>query len=155
MTTAASTDRIEKEIVMKAPRARVWRALTDPAEFGKWFGVSMQDPFAPGKRARGRVTIPEYKDLELVMVVERMEAERLFSWRWHPHAVDPTKDYSAEPMTLVECELSDAPGGTRLRIVESGFDAVPLARRAEAYRMNTEGWAEELQNVARYLAQGE
>jgi uncharacterized protein YndB with AHSA1/START domain len=151
MPTPASTDRIEKEVVVKAPRARVWRALTDAAEFGKWFGVEMHDSFAPGARARGKITHPGYEHLTLDVTVERMEAERLFSWRWHPYAVDPEKDYSGEPTTLVECELTDVPGGTRLRIVESGFDRIPLARRAEAFRMNSEGWSIQAQNIARYL----
>jgi uncharacterized protein YndB with AHSA1/START domain len=151
MPAATGTDRIEKEIVMKAPRARVWRALTDPAEFGKWFGAEMKDAFAPGARARGRITHPGYEHLTLEMTVERMEPERLFSWRWHPYAVDPRQDYSREPTTLVECELTDVPGGTRLRVVESGFDQVPLARRAEAYRMNEGGWAAQVQNIAKYV----
>jgi uncharacterized protein YndB with AHSA1/START domain len=154
MPTATGTDRIEKEIVIQAPRARVWRALTDAAEFGRWFGVEMKDAFAPGGRAQGRITHPDYEHLTLDMTVERMEPERLFSWRWHPYAVDPRQDYSSEPTTLVECELTDVPGGTRLRIVESGFDAIPVARRAEAFRMNSEGWAAQAQNIARYLGQG-
>jgi uncharacterized protein YndB with AHSA1/START domain len=154
MTAEASTDKIEKEIVLKAPRARIWRALTDPAEFSKWFGVEMKDPFVPGAKAKGKITHPGYEHLTLDMTVERMEPERLFSWRWHPYAVDPARDYSAEPTTLVECELTDVPGGTRLRIVESGFDQVPMARRAEAYRMNSEGWASQVQNVAKYLGEG-
>jgi uncharacterized protein YndB with AHSA1/START domain len=153
MTAATSTDKIEKEIVLKAPRARVWRALTDPAEFGKWFGVEMKDPFVPGAKATGKITHPGYEHLTLDMTVERMEPERLFSWRWHPYAVDAARDYSAEPTTLVECELTDVPGGTRLRIVESGFDRVPVARRAEAYRMNAEGWASQVRNVAKYLGE--
>lgn len=154
MTTVVTSDRIEKEIVIKAPRARVWRALTDAAEFGKWFRVEMKSTFAPGARALGRITHPGYEHLTLEMTVERMEPERLFSWRWHPYAVDPSQDYSSEPTTLVECELTDVPGGTRLRIVESGFDRVPLARRAEAYRMNSQGWAEQVQNIARYVEPG-
>ena len=151
MPTTTSTDRIEKEIVMKAPRARVWRALTDAAEFGKWFGVEMKDTFTPGARATGKITHPGYEHLTLDMTVERMEPERLFSWRWHPYAVDPKRDYSGEPTTLVECELTDVPGGTRLRVVESGFDRVPLSRRDEAYRMNTDGWTVQVQNIARYV----
>ena len=154
MPTATGTDRIEKEIVIKAPRARVWRALTDAAEFGRWFGVEMKDGFAPGARAQGRITHPGYEHLTLDMTVERMEPERLFSWRWHPYAVDPRQDYGSEPTTLVECELTDVPEGTRLRIVESGFDAIPVARRAEAFRMNSEGWAAQTQNIAGYLGQG-
>lgn len=153
MPTASDTDRIEKEIVLKTPRARVWRALTDAAEFGKWFGAEMKGTFAPGVRAQGRITHPGYEHMTLDMTVERMEPERLFSWRWHPHAVDPKHDYSGEPTTLVECELTDAPGGTRLRIVESGFDRVPLARRAEAYRMNSDGWAQQTQSIAKHLGQ--
>jgi len=151
MTTATTTDRIEKEIVMKAPRPRVWRALTDPAEFGRWFGAEMKDTFAPGARAQGRITHPGYEHLTLDMTVERMEPERFFSWRWHPYAVDPGQDYSSEPTTLVECELTDVPEGTRLRIVESGFDRIPLPRRAEAYRMNSQGWSAQAQNIAKYL----
>jgi uncharacterized protein YndB with AHSA1/START domain len=153
MPTATSTDRIEKEIVMRAPRARVWRALTDATEFGKWFGVEMKDTFAPGARAQGSITHPGYEHLTLDMTVERMEPERLFSWRWHPYAVDPKRDYSDEPTTLVECELSDVPGGTRLRIVESGFDRIPLARREEAYRMNSGGWEAQVKNIARHLGE--
>src|SRR5262245_22615409 len=140
MPTATSTDRIEKEIVVKAPRARVWRALTDATEFSKWFGVEMKDTFKPGARAKGKITHPGYEHLTLDMTVERMEPEHLFSWRWHPYAVDPSRDYSGEPTTLVECEITEVPGGTRLRIVESGFDRIPLARRDEAFRMNASGW---------------
>src|SRR5262249_31299239 len=146
------TDRIEKEIVIKAPRARVWRALTDATEFGKWFQVEMKDSFAPGKRALGKVTYPGYEHLTFEVTVERMDAERLFSFRWHPNAVDPKHDYSDEPTTLVECELTDAEGGTRLRIVESGFDRLPLDRRADALKGNAQGWAEQVQNIANYLA---
>lgn len=151
MPTAASTDRIEKDVVIKAPRARVWRALTDAAEFGKWFGAEMKDAFAPGERAQGRITHPGYEHLTLELTVERMEPERLFSWRWHPYAVDPRQDYSGEPTTLVECELTDVPGGTRLKVVESGFDRIPVARRAEAYRMNSDGWVQQMQNIAKYV----
>ena len=153
MTTGVSTDRIEKEVMMKAPRARVWRALTDAAEFGKWFGVEMREAFAPGARAHGRITHPGYEHLTLEMTVEKMEPERYFSWRWHPYAVDPKRDYSGEPTTLVECELSDVPGGTRLRIVESGFDRIPLARREEAYRMNSGGWEAQVKNIARHVGE--
>lgn len=153
MPTATHTDRIEKDIVIKAPRARVWRALTDAAEFGKWFGAEMKDAFVPGTRAQGRITHPGYEHLTLELTVERMEPERVFSWRWHPYAVDPKQDYSKEPTTLVECELTDVPGGTRLEIVESGFDRIPLARRAEAYRMNSDGWVHQVQNIVKYLDQ--
>jgi uncharacterized protein YndB with AHSA1/START domain len=153
MPTAASTDRIEKEMVMKAPRARVWRALTDAAEFGKWFGVEIKDSFAPGARVHGKITIRGYEHVPFEVTVEKMEPESLFSWRWHPYAVDPNTDYSAEPKTLVECELTDVPGGTRLRIVESGFDRIPMARRQEAFRMNSEGWSGQLRNIAKYLGE--
>ena len=153
MPTATSTDRIEKEIVLKAPRARVWRALTNAPEFGQWFGAKMEGSFAPGMRAHGKITHPGYEHLILELTVERIEPERLFSWRWHPYAVDPKKDYSNEPTTLVECEFNEVAGGTQLKIVESGFDQIPLDRRAEAYRMNTDGWSQQLQNIARHLAE--
>jgi uncharacterized protein YndB with AHSA1/START domain len=148
-----STDIIEKEIVVRAARAKVWRAITDSREFGKWFQAEMKDPFVPGARAQGRITYPGYEHLTLEVHVERMEPEHLFSWRWHPYAVDPQQDYSNEPTTLVEFELEEIPQGTRIKVKESGFDHIPLARRSEAFRMNSEGWAQQLDNIARYVGQ--
>jgi uncharacterized protein YndB with AHSA1/START domain len=151
--TASSTDRIEKEIVLRAPRAKVWRALTDAREFSRWFGVEMTDPFVPGARARGRVTHPGYEHVPFELTVERMEPERLFSWRWHPYAVDAKVDYSKEPTTLVVFELEDVAGGTRLKIVESGFDQIPAERRAEAFRMNSGGWTQQVENIRKHVEQ--
>ena len=148
----SSTDRIEKEIVIRAPRAKVWQALVDPSQFGQWFGVRLESAFAPGARVRGRITHPGYDHLTLDLVVETMEGERRLAWRWHPHAVDTARDYSAEPMTLVTFELSDVPGGTRLSVVESGFDAIPDARRAEAWRGNERGWEGQMANIERHVA---
>ena len=150
--TASDTDRIEKEIVLRAPPSRVWRALTDAKEFGLWFGVEMKDTFGPGATAQGRITHPGYDHLKLVLQVERMEPECLFSFRWHPYAVDPKQDYSSEPTTLVVFALEEVAEGTRLRVTESGFDQIPLARRAEAFRMNSGGWAQQVENIARYVA---
>jgi uncharacterized protein YndB with AHSA1/START domain len=147
------TDRIEKKIVLRAPRSRVWRALTDPREFGAWFGVEVVGSFAPGARPRGRVTHKGYEHLQWEVAIEAMEPERLFSFRWHPYAVDPKLDYSGEPTTLVVFELQDVPEGTLLTVVESGFDAIPAARRAEAFRMNDQGWAAQMTSIERYLGQ--
>jgi uncharacterized protein YndB with AHSA1/START domain len=159
-----STDRIEKEILLKAPRARVWRALSDSKEFGSWFGVKFDGPFSPGARMRG-VIVPTTADAEVAKVqkkyegfsfeiaVEKMEPERLFSFRWHPYAVDPSVDYSKEPATRIEFTLEPAEGGTLLRLVESGFDQIPSARREEAYRKNSGGWEAQLKNIQSYLAQ--
>jgi uncharacterized protein YndB with AHSA1/START domain len=146
------TDRIEKTILLRAPRARVWRALTDPREFSRWFGANLTGAFTPGALVRGPITHPGYEHLTLEMTVEKSEPERLLSYRWHPYAVDPKVDYSAEPMTLVEFRLEDAPGGTRLTVVESGFDRIPLARRAKAFRMNGEGWAAQMTNIEKHVA---
>ena len=152
METTTSTDRIEKTVTLKAPRDRVWRALADARQFGEWFRVRLDGEFTVGATIRGRITYPGYEHLTMEVVVERMEPERVFSYRWHPHAVDPKVDYSPEPMTLVEFTLEDAPGGTRLTIVESGFDRIPLSRRAEAFRMNSGGWSEQAQNIERYVS---
>ena len=153
---AESTDRIEKEIVLRAPRARVWKALTDAREFGSWFGADLQgSSFAPGATVRGKITSPGYEHIQLEMVVERMDPERLLSWRWHPYAIDPKKDYATEPATLVVLELRDAPEGTLLKVVESGFDAIPASRRAEAWRMNDQGWAGQLKNIERYVTRAQ
>src|SRR5260370_7982022 len=122
------TDRIEREILLRAPRRRVWRDRTDSAEFGAWFGVKVEGTFAPGAHVRGAITHPGYEHVVFDITIERMEPERLFSWRWHPHPVEPGVDYSAEPTTLVVFELADAPVGTMLTLVESAFDQVPLPR---------------------------
>ena len=150
--TKPSTDRIEKRVVLRAARARVWRAISDAKEFGTWFRMNLDGAFAEGGTVRANVTIPGYEHLKVEMRVERMEPERYFSYRWHPYPNDPTIDYSAEPTTLVEFTLEDVEGGTALTIVESGFDRIPLARRAEAFRMNDAGWAGQIKNLAAYVA---
>jgi len=147
----SSTDRIEKRNELNAPPARVWRALTDHREFGEWFGVNLEAPFVPGKSTRGRITYPGYEHLVMEVVVRRMETERLFSFHWHPYAVDPTVDYSKEPPTLVEFKLEKTPAGTLLVVTESGFDSIPAARREEAFRMNSGGWTEQLKNIETYV----
>ena len=146
-----STDRIEKRVVLRAPRARVWRALTNAAEFGAWFRVKLEGAFTEGKSVRGRLSIPGYEHVTLEMLVERIDPERYFSYRWHPYAVDPAVDYSVERTTLVESHLEETDGGTALTIVESGFDRIPLARRAEAFRMNDNGWTGQIKQLATYV----
>ena len=148
-----STDRIEKTMLLRAPRARVWRALTDAREFGEWFRVKLEGTFAEGAVTRGKITYPGYEHLTMEMQVERIEPERYFAFRWHPYAVDPNVDFSSEPTTLVEFRLEEADGGTILTVVESGFDRIPLARRAEAFRMNDGGWTEQMKNIERYVSQ--
>ena len=149
--TVTSTDRIEKKVLLRAPLARVWKALADSEAFGRWFGVKFEGPFAPGARVQGRITHEAYRDLPFEMTIETMEEERLFSWRWHPGAVDATVDYSSEPSTLVVFELEEVEGGTQLSVVESGFDRIPLARRAEAYRGNDEGWSAQMEAIKGYV----
>jgi uncharacterized protein YndB with AHSA1/START domain len=147
------TDRIEKTIELKAPISRVWRALTDHHEFGKWFRVRLEGPFMPGQVSRGQITYPGYEHVRWEAMVQKMEPERLFSFTWHPYAVDPNVDYSREPSTLVEFTLEKTPTGTLLRIVESGFDRLPSKRRDEALRMNETGWNAQLGNIAEHVEQ--
>jgi uncharacterized protein YndB with AHSA1/START domain len=147
-------DRIEKRIELRASTSRVWRALTDHREFGEWFGVKLDRPFEPGQASRGRITNPGYEHLEREAVVQAMEPERLFSFTWHPHAVDPETDYSKEPPTLVEFRLEQTAGGTLLLLTESGFDKIPRARRDEAFRMNDAGWTGQIKSIESYLTQG-
>ena len=149
--SSTSTDRIEKHMVLRAPRARVWRALTIAEQFGAWFRVKLEGEFAAGETIRGRLVIPGYEHVTLEMLVERIEPEHYFSYRWHPYAVDPKIDYSTEPTTLVEFRLEEAPEGTMLTVVESGFDRVPAGRRDEAFRMNDQGWASQSEKLARYV----
>jgi uncharacterized protein YndB with AHSA1/START domain len=160
---ASGTDRIEKKVVLRAPLERVWRAISDPREFGAWFGVAFDGGFVAGGPVTGRM-VPTQVDPEVArlqepfegakfsMVVDRIEAPRLFSFRWHPFAIDPKHDYSGEPTTLVVFELEAVAEGTRLTITETGFDGIPLARRAAAFTSNDEGWTHQAKLVEKYLA---
>jgi uncharacterized protein YndB with AHSA1/START domain len=158
-----STDRIEKTVVLRAPQSRVWRAISDAKEFGTWFGVEFEGPFAPDTRVHGRIVPTKvdaeiaksqepYTGMEFDCFVERVEPMRLLSFRWHPGEVDPAVDYTKEPMTLVVFELEEVAGGTKLTITESGFDKIPLERRAKAFADNEGGWAAQLELIAKYLA---
>jgi len=145
-------DRIEKRIELKAPIARVWRALTDYREFGTWFRVDLEGPFAPGQVARGKVTYPGYEHVVWHAKIVKMEHERLFALSWHPYAVDPNVDYEKEPPTLVEFRLEPTATGTLLILTESGFGALPADRRLEAFRRNEGGWTEQMKNIERHVA---
>jgi uncharacterized protein YndB with AHSA1/START domain len=147
------TDRIEKTIELQAPVSRVWRALTDHREFGTWFGVRLDGPFVPGQVCRGKITHPGYEHVRWEAVVQAMEPERLFSFTWHPYAIEPDQDYSGEPPTLVEFTLQSIAGGTLLRVVESGFDKIPAERRREAFRMNESGWSEQVRIITQHVEQ--
>jgi uncharacterized protein YndB with AHSA1/START domain len=149
--TSSSSDRIEKTIRLRAPRSRVWRALTTAKEFGTWFRAKLDGDFAVGKSIKGKITHPGYEHLTFEATVERMDAESLFSLRWHPYAIDPNVDYSTEPTTLVEFRLQEDGDGTVLTVVESGFERIPAERRAEAFRMNSEGWAAQLENIQKHV----
>jgi uncharacterized protein YndB with AHSA1/START domain len=159
-----TTDRIEKRVLLRAPRARVWRALTDAQEFGTWFGVKLDGPFTPGSLLRG-VIVPTRVDAEVAkaqqpyqgmpfeMTVDRIEPETLFAFRWHPFAIERGVDYSHEPTTLVVFALEEVPEGILLTVTESGFDQVPLARRAQAFTANEGGWTMVMTLIEKYLAQ--
>ena len=149
-----STDRIDKRVTLRAPRSRVWRALTNADEFSAWFGVKLEGAFAEGAAIRGKITNPGYEHVTLEMLIERIQPEILFSYRWHPYALDAKVDYTQEPTTLVEFRLDEVGGETILTIVESGFDRLPASRRAEAFRMNDGGWTSQLKRIERYVANG-
>jgi len=144
-------DRIEKSIELKAPVERVWRALTDHNQFGEWFRVKLDGPFVRGELACGRITFPGYEHVKWEARIKRMDAPRLFSFTWHPYAVDPDVDYSQETPTLVEFRLEPIANGTRLTVVESGFDALPSNRRPHALRMNDAGWTEQMRNIQAHV----
>jgi uncharacterized protein YndB with AHSA1/START domain len=157
-----SSDRIEKKILLKAPRERVWHAISDPSHYGAWFGVEIDGPFVAGKEATGRI-VPSQADAEVArlqepyrgmpwhIVVDRLEPMTLFSFRWHPYAIDPNRDYSKESMTLVTFALAEAEGGTLLTVTESGFDQIPADRRAKAIEANNGGWAHQTRLIDKYL----
>jgi len=144
-------DRIEKQIELKAPVERVWRALTDYKEFGEWFRVKLDGPFKVGRESTGFITWPGYEHLKWTAVVRAMEPETLFSFTWHPYSVDPKVDYSREEPTLVEFRLAPTAAGTSLTLIESGFSKVPAHRRAEAFLRNDGGWTQQMRNIESYV----
>jgi uncharacterized protein YndB with AHSA1/START domain len=158
-----NTDRIDKQILLHAPLERVWRAVSDAQQFGRWFGVAFDGPFVAGARVSGRI-VPTSVDPEVAKLqqphegksfefwVERIEPMRCICFRWHPFAVDADTDYSAEPTTLIVFELLSVGEDTRLTISESGFDQIPLARRAEAFKANDGGWSHQVKLIEKYLA---
>ena len=158
------TDRIEKKTILNAPLERVWRAISDSTEFGTWFGMKFDGPFAPGATMRG-VIVPTkvddevaasqkpYEGIPFEIVIEQIEPERLFSFRWHPGAVEPAIDYSTEPTTLVEFVLETVAGGVMLTLTESGFDQIPIERRAQAFAANDGGWGMVIKLIEGYLAE--
>jgi uncharacterized protein YndB with AHSA1/START domain len=145
------SDRIEKQVEIKAPVARVWRALTDYREFGEWFRVKLDGPFVAGENSHGFITWPGYEHLEWNAAVQKIEPERLFSFTWHPYGIDPKIDYTKETPTLVEFMLEQTAEGTLLKVVESGFDKVPAERRELAFRMNDGGWTQQMKNIEAYV----
>ena len=160
---ATSTDRIEKSVVLRAPRERVWRAISDSKQFGSWFGVEFDEPFVAGKSIVGKMVTTSvdaevakrqesYKGHRFEFEVDRVEPMRLFSFRWHPFAMDSSVDYSNETPTLVAFVLEEVQGGTRLTVTESGFDQIPIERRAKAFAANEGGWAAQMKLVEKYLA---
>jgi len=154
-STADSTDRIEDEVRLPQPQARVWRALTNPAELGAWFGVDLTGAtIATGARVNGRFTIPGHEHQSFDVTIETVEPERRFAWRWHPSATDASVDMSKEPRTLVTFTLESTPdGGTLLRVVETGFSGLAAARRTAALLGNTRGWKGQLHTrLTGYLA---
>ena len=153
VSTSSETDRIERSVVINTPRSRVWQALSNAEEFGNWFGVNLKGKsFAPGQHVQGSFTIKGHEDCMFDIIVERVEPEKLFSYRWHPYALDPKIDYETEQRTVVTFTLKDAGAGTLLTVVESGFDNVPPARRLEAFRMNSRGWEAQMANIQRHAA---
>ena len=151
LTRVVQSHRIQREIDLKAPPARVWVALTNYHEFGQWFGVKLEGPFSVGKTVAGKITYPGFEHLKWAVEVKKMDKEKVFSFTWHPYAMEPTVDYDTEEPTLVEFFLEPQGSGTRLTVVESGFEKIPVNRRLEAFRMNEEGWTEQMENIAKYV----
>lgn len=158
----SSTDRIEKRVLLRAPQEKVWRAISDATEFGNWFGLELDGTFAPGAHLTGRIKPTQadpdvakmqetYTGMPFALYIEQVQPMSVFSYRWHPFAHDSAVDYSKEPMTLVTFTLEPTDGGTMLSVVESGFDAIPIDRRAAAFEANAEGWALQMRVIEKYL----
>ncbi|GAA5505239.1 SRPBCC family protein [Novipirellula caenicola] len=150
--TESMSDRIEKQIDLPAPIEKVWHALTDHVAFSQWFGVNLERPFVVGEKSFGQITYPGYEHVRMEVEVIAIHPMDRFAFLWHPYAIEPDVDYSREPPTTVEFTLEPTESGTLLKVVESGFDRIPEARRSEAYRMNEGGWTEQMKNIERYVS---
>lgn len=144
-------DRIQKSIDLMASPERVWQALTDHEAFGSWFRVKLEGPFVPGAVSHGHITFPGYEHLKWEATVQHMDEPRLFSFTWHPYAIDPEADYSDETPTLVEFRLEPIATGTRLTVIESGFSKLPPHRYGDAIRSNSGGWEAQMKNIQGYV----
>jgi uncharacterized protein YndB with AHSA1/START domain len=149
--SSTDDDRIEKSLVLRAPRSRVWKALTDPAQFGQWFRATVTGGFEPGAQVRAVSTYPGHEGTPIDFTVERVEPESLFALRWRAAAPGPGDDPFGEPQTHVLFTLEEVEGGTRLTVVESGLGKLPPALRAQVFRDNSEGWTLQLDNIARHV----
>ena len=147
-------DRIERKVLLNASRKHVWDALTDAEQFGSWFGIALKGKtFEAGRTIEAPITYPSYEHVIWKAKIERILPQTLFSFWWHPFAVDAGVDYDKETPTLVEFTIEDHAPGILLRVVESGFNAVPEARRQKAFKMNSRGWDEQMSNIENYLNQ--
>ncbi len=148
---SVTTNQIRKQIDLNAPLDRVWNALTDYKEFGTWFGAKLESPFVEGEPTLGQNLHPGYEHVSFRIVIKDIKPQTLFSYYWHPYSVDTNVDYSHETPTLVEFTLEPLDNGTRLVVLESGFDNVPASRRDEAFRMHEKGWSAQLVNIERHV----
>jgi len=153
--TASASSTVERSTLVRAPRSRVWQALTSIQEFSKWFCVKDADgEFTPGARLRMVSTHECGKGEEFFVDVVKMEAPETFSWRWTPGSKQPGEDTSSEPMTLVEFRLKEVEGGTLVTVTESGFDKLSLTRRIRVFEQNDKGWEIQLASLTRYAGEG-
>jgi uncharacterized protein YndB with AHSA1/START domain len=151
MTAGTQTDRIQKQVLLRASRTRVWRALTQTNEFNEWFGVQLQGTFAQGTKLRGRVTHKGYEHLTMEIIIQQFEPEHTLAWRWHPGADEPGVDKTSSEMTDVVFKLEETPEGTLLKVTETGFGRVPVSRRSLVYRQNEDGWTGQMKAIKQYV----
>lgn len=147
----STQDKLVKVVDIKAPVSRVWQALTDHRQFGEWFRVDLNEPFAPGSRSTGLTLYPGYEGHEWLAVIETMEPETLFAFHWNHEDIEPGVPLAQQPTTRVEFRLEDTGSGTRLTITETGFAALPEHKRVEAIRLNTQGWDIQAKNISDYV----
>jgi uncharacterized protein YndB with AHSA1/START domain len=147
-------DRVEKTIELRAPRSRVWRAISNGKELGAWFGLGMPlelvGDFVPGAQISGTWIIDGREVKEPFCTIEHVEPERALVFRWVPYEVPPGEDHAKHPTTRIEFRLEDIANGTRLTVVESGFSRLPADKQYKR-RENGDGWALQLHAIAQHV----
>ena len=145
-------DSIERRITIRAPKERVYSAITDPKQIVSWFPDAINGTLEVGDAP----TIGFGKDTLYRIHVVAANPHDYFAYRWVPGNADGTDGFTGDvlavPNTLVEFRLADDPKGTALTLTESGFSNLPGAVAEKKLEENTGGWDDMLDRLGKLFS---